>query len=272
MIIKSSINTVNGLIYTAEALPDSFNQIVVICVGYNGFYNYGMFPTIQNELFKHGIASICFNYSHAGIGEDEDVFTDLDRYQKNCRRLEVEDTIEVYQNIKNRFPFKKYSILGHSMGAVVAVFTALKLKYSFKEDINLILLNGLSTLNNKSQEMLEDWKKQGIYLAFNPRTKQHLPLGEEYLAEVLDADNKWNVENALSNLNFNRTLVAHGTADEAVPMWHGVKNYKALMCSNKLFIELPDASHTLNTKHPEVRDSDQLQFFIQHLINWLNQY
>ncbi|MEO6637878.1 MAG: hypothetical protein ABIN25_06355, partial [Ginsengibacter sp.] len=64
-------------------------RLVIIINGHNGFYNYGMFPHIQESLADNNIASYSFNFSHGGVKGDGDYFEDLKKYEKNCMRLEV---------------------------------------------------------------------------------------------------------------------------------------------------------------------------------------
>ncbi|MDQ6761568.1 MAG: hypothetical protein M3015_02945, partial [Bacteroidota bacterium] len=110
--------------------------LVIIINGHNGFYNYGMFPHIQHSLAENSIASYSFNFSHGGVNGDGDYFEDLEKYEKNSMRLEVEDTMCVLHNL-NSGQFKihtKIFLLAHSLGGVPAIFSASKAQ---AENINI---------------------------------------------------------------------------------------------------------------------------------------
>ena len=100
--------------------------LVVIVNGHNGFYAYGMFPYIQDALAEKGISSYSFNFSHGGVKDDEDYFTDLAAYQKNCMRLEQLDLLEVLRNLDGSGIKKPQKggvfLLSHSLGSVPLLF------------------------------------------------------------------------------------------------------------------------------------------------------
>src|SRR5215218_7085283 len=81
----------------------SNSPLVIIINGHNGFYNYGMFPYIQQKLFENSISTYSFNFSHGGVIGDADVFEDLEKYERNCMRLETEDVLGVLHNLSKEF-------------------------------------------------------------------------------------------------------------------------------------------------------------------------
>ncbi len=106
----------------------SSSPLVIIINGHNGFYNYGMFPYLQESLFLNNISSYSFNFSHGGIKGDADYFEDLVNYEKNCMRLEVEDVMCVLHNLYSG-KFEDHAglfLLAHSLGGVPLIFSAKK--------------------------------------------------------------------------------------------------------------------------------------------------
>src|SRR6476619_7660133 len=77
------------------------SNLVIIVNGHNGFYNYGMFPYIQEKLFSGGISSYSFNFSHGGVKGDSDYFEDLQGYEQNCMRLETADVVSIFNEQNN---------------------------------------------------------------------------------------------------------------------------------------------------------------------------
>ena len=272
---KLSFRHLNGIVEGIFFSSKEDAPLVIIINGHNGFYNYGMFPHIQESLALHGISSYSFNFSHGGIKGDSDYFDDLDMYEKNCMRLEVEDTMCVLHNISSE-KLKNHSkifLLAHSLGGVPAIFGASKAQDENITLTGIILISTVKELNFWPLEMLEEWKHDRVYFKKNNRTKQLLPQGEEFLNEVLQSESKWNVEAELKKLR-EPILIIHGENDEAVSVEHGRQKYKWIKDSNKnssLKI-IPGATHTFNTKHPFEETTPQLEEMIHEVVEFIKHF
>lgn len=92
-------------------------SVIVIAHGYKGFKDWGMFPyTAQALSGEHEV--ITFNFSHAGIGEDLQNFTELDKFARNTYQREIKD-MEIllsYLSQHHRFGSLPLFLLGHSRG------------------------------------------------------------------------------------------------------------------------------------------------------------
>jgi pimeloyl-ACP methyl ester carboxylesterase len=251
----------------------STSPLVIIINGHNGFYNYGMFPYIQQKFFEKGITSYSFNFSHGGVIGDADHFEDLEKYEQNCMRLETEDLLCVLQNLKSN-QFKDHSkifLFAHSLGGVPTIFGAKKVAEENIKIDGIILISTVKTLNFWPAEMIKEWAFAGVYYKKNNRTKQELPQGFEFLQEVLNCDKDWNVEQTIQLLNM-PILIIHGEDDEAVPKEHGQSLFSWIKNADKnaqLKI-IPNATHTYNTKHPFDKTSGELEELIKTSIDWIN--
>ena len=267
------INSPNGTLRgNIRELPGA--PLVILLCGHNGFYHFAFFPTLQQHLIENGYSSIAFNYSHCGISGHGDHFDDLKSYEKNCRRLEVEDTqflVLALEQLLQAQPSRTF-ILGHSMGGFNAGFVADRLFIAGIRINGLIFLNALKTLDIRTKEIMEEWKANGVYYRTNGRTKQDLPQGKEFLEETLHSADQWNLEKTISHLRC-PILVAHGSADEAVPFEHGLNIFSWIEDNNEnnTFIGIENGTHTLNTSHVGNRDSEQLQEFCGELVQWLEE-
>lgn len=269
LIFQHTNGNVEGIYLNAG----SRSPLAIIVNGHNGFYNYGMFPYIQQRLFENKISSYSFNFSHGGVIGDADIFEDLEKYEQNCMRLETEDLLCILNNLNKEFKYhSKLFLLAHSLGGVPAIFGA---KKAIKEKINihgLILVSTVKTLNFWPSEMLKEWTATGVYYKRNNRTKQELPQGFEFLQEILKCETEWNVKQAIQSLNI-PILIIHGSADEAVPVEHGELLYKWIEGNNgnvQLRI-IPNATHTFNTKHPFEGSSNELEELIILISEWMRQ-
>lgn len=250
----------------------SDSPLVIIINGHNGFYNYGMFPYIQQELFRNHISTYSFNFSHGGVTGDADVFEELEKYERNCMRLETEDLLSVLRNRDKRFKdHQKIFLFAHSLGGVPALFGAKKaLEEKIKID-GIILACTVKTLNFWPAEMLKEWASAGVYYKKNNRTKQELPQGFEFLQEILSSEKDWNVKQAIRSIPL-PILIVHGANDDAVPVEHGESLFTWIEDTNagaQLKI-IPTATHTFNTKHPFEKTTPELEELIKTSSAWIH--
>lgn len=246
--------------------------LIIVINGHNGFYNYGMFPYIQQSLAVHGVSSYSFNFSHGGIQGDSDYFDDLKRYEKNCMRLEIEDVMCVLHNLTSEKFGQPGSVflLAHSLGGVPEIYSAANAQDENIAINGIILISTVKQLNFWPDEMMEEWKQNKVFYKKNNRTKQLLPQGEEFLSEILKSGTDWNVEKEIKKLKM-PILIVHGDDDEAIPVEHGMKLFEWIKNNNKnASLEIiPGATHTFNTKHPFEGPSPQLEKMLRVVVPFI---
>jgi len=275
MINKIKLELPHGLVVCQHYQAQSAESpLVIISNGSNGFYNYGMFPSLQEGLLKQEISSVTYNFSHGGVEDGLDSFTQLDLYEKNSMRLEVED---LYGIVKNKHIFnvpdnKEIFLMAHSLGGVPTIFTAQRLAKEDSEIKGVILVASVSTLNLYSKEIMENWEREGVWLMKNNRTNQMLPRGSEFLSEVKNADKDWNMQNAMSEFKTNY-LIVNGDKDESVNPQHSIDLVEwAKNAGNKVeHIVIENASHTFNTKHPFETSTPELKQLIKSISHWVHE-
>ena len=248
--------------------------LVIIANGHNGFYNYGMFPYIQQSFLHAGISSYSFNYSHGGVLGDSDYFSDLEKYEQNCIRLEKEDILCAVQNFEagQYSKHNKIFLFTHSLGGAPTIFATKEIELSTFNLAGIILVSTVKTLDFWGKTMIDKWKVTGVYLKKNNRTNQELPLGKEFLDEVINCEDEWSIEKAIKQLH-TPIFILHGEMDEAVPMESSLSLYewsKNNNPKNKLEI-IKDATHTFNTKHPFAGPSVMLNNMIAASICWIQE-
>lgn len=269
--IKAAHGDIEGM-YVTPATEDD-RGIVAITNGHNGFYGYGMFPYIQDKLADAGIASYSYNFSHGGVRNGEDYFSDLAAYEKNCMRLETADLISVLQQIgeiTEADASNRLFLLSHSLGFVPTIFAA---KEALKQGIGIagvISLAAIKTLDVFPEPMMEEWKQKGTYPMKNNRTKQQLPQGPEFLSEILASEGEWNVEGAFRQAPTNYLFI-HGEQDTDVPLAHSSSLHEWArqegFTSELQIIE--GAGHTFNTSHPFACTTPELDKALAAIISWL---
>ena len=269
---KISISHKTGTVDGVYISSGSSSPLVVVVNGHNGFYNYGMFPYLQQQFFENGISSYSCNFSHGGIKGDGDFFEDLAAYEKNCMRLETEDVMAVLQNLSRFGEHDKIFLLAHSLGGVPAVFSAIKASTKNIKIDGMILVSTVKKLNFWPKDMLQEWAVAGVYYKKNNRTKQELPQGFEFLQEIVNADADWNVEHEIKKITC-PVLIVHGEMDEAIPVEHAHSLYDWTKIANphsSLKI-IPNATHTYNTKHPFEGASDEVNELIKTCVKFIKE-
>lgn len=253
---------------------DSNSPLVIITNGHNGFYGYGMFPYIQEQLQARNISSFSYNFSHGGIEGSSDYFTRIDLYEKNCMRLETQDLYEIVKHLPQssiKVPAKnRLILLSHSLGSVPTIFAAKKMLEEGLQIDGIVLIAPTMTLDFWSKNEMEEWEKNGVLLLKNKRTNQELPQGREYLEETKQANGIWSVKEALKKVK-TRFLIIHGDKDEAIPIQEAITinswNKENGNPSELKIIE--NAGHTYNSKHPFQGPSKELNFMIEEVSSWI---
>ena len=267
---KISFTHSNGQIDGIYLNAGENTPLVIIANGHNGFYNYGMFPYIQQSFLQSGISSYSFNYSHGGVLGDSDYFSDLDKYEKNCIRLEKEDIVCAVENLAsdNICKHPEIFLFTHSLGGAPTIFATKELEHSMLKPAGIMLVSSVMTLNFWGETMINKWKETGVFFKKNNRTNQELPLGKEFLEEVLNCDHEWSIEKAIKELK-TPILIIHGDKDEAVPLESSLSLYEWSKNNNpKNELEIiKDATHTFNTKHPFAGTTGALESLIAVTIN-----
>jgi len=248
--------------------------LVVITNGHNGFYSYGMFPFIQEQLQEAGISSYSYNFSHGGVIGDSDYFEDLESYEKNCMRLETLDLVQIVNALKEseiRFTENtELFLFAHSLGGIPTIFGAQQLTEDGKAPTGIILVSTVKTLNFYSPGMIQEWEQSAVLFRKNNRTGQELPHGNEFLQEILSSETTWNVKKALGNIK-SKVLLIHGEDDEAIPLQHSEALHQWATeygLDSELHI-IPGATHTYNTKHPFEGASNEVNEMIERTSNWI---
>ena len=74
---------------------------IVIMHGFKGFKDWGFFPNLASRMIASGYATVCFNFSRNGIGNDLKKFTELDKFAENTYSHELADMETVLEAIKS---------------------------------------------------------------------------------------------------------------------------------------------------------------------------
>ena len=118
-------------VYAPEGVSDPL-PVTVVCHGFKGFKDWGMFPPLCERLAASGRALVTFDYSHNGVGETPGEFSRLDLFEAQTVSRHVDDLGLVFDHLDaGTLPaagplqkHKHYNVLGHSLGGAVAILRA----------------------------------------------------------------------------------------------------------------------------------------------------
>lgn len=232
-------------------------SLIVIAHGYKGFKDWGMFPYTATSLSRESEV-ITFNFSHAGIGEDLESFTELEKFARNTYHRELKD-LEVllsYLSQHPKFGGLPLFLLGHSRGAGVCLVYAL----DHPEEVSgVISWNGVTNLDLFTEEQKLDMKEKGRGYVLNGRTGQQMPLDAIILDDLESQQERYDIIGRMEKGTFPAILI-QGSEDGA----------RLRMGSEQLtsirpdipWVQIPGGNHTFGTVHPFAGTTPQLEHAI----------
>ncbi len=221
----------------------------VMCLhGFKGFMDWGFFPLLALGLNESGIASVRFNTSGSGVGEDLVDFSDLAAFEKDTYTRQLEDVARVRKAIEagelGPLDPDRGVLLGHSRGGGVAVLHASEFDYK-----GLVTWASIDHVVRFDGKTTEAWRKAGYLDIPNTRTGQLMRLGMDVIHDVEQNQDRLNILEAATRVS-TPTLIIHGATDEAVSMACSERLAKAIPGSEIQIIE--GTGHTFGAVHPLV--------------------
>ena len=224
---------------------------IFILHGFKGFYRWGFFPTLAQELAGRGYAAVRFNFSGSGIGPDLENFTDDAAFEANSPGREREDAVQVIRALtEGAYPWiasGPIGLIGHSMGGAVALLLAGGA--SPQEVGALVTWGAVAGFDRFNEEQKQLFREQGWLPIPNGRTGQIHRLGRCWLDEVEAPDTDVDPLKACPQVRA-PTLMLHGSEDASV----GTEEARALAAAlpgevGRLEI-IEGAGHTFGATHP----------------------
>lgn len=229
-------------------------SVIVIAHGYKGFKDWGMFPHVATSLSReHEV--ITFNFSHAGIGEDLETFSELEKFARNTYHRELMD-LEVllsYLSQHPKFGGLPLFLLGHSRGAGDCLIYTL----DHPEEIaGVISWNGITNLDLFTEEQKQDMNEKGRAFVLNGRTGQQMPLDIVILEDLEAQKERYNILQRMENSTFPVVLI-QGDQDGA-HLRIGSEQLISVR-PNIPWIQIARGNHTFGSIHPFAGTTPQLE-------------
>ncbi|WP_419495131.1 alpha/beta hydrolase family protein [Chryseobacterium bernardetii] len=252
LIIKKDILLGNP--ETRNFMADSFymdntekRPLVIFVHGYKGYKDWGAWDLMAEKFAESGFFFVKFNFSHNGTTVDDPLhFADLEAFGNNNYTKELSDLgIVIDSFIKDpHVDSEKIILIGHSRGGGISIIKTFE-----DERINgLITLASVDTLDRfPTGELLENWKREGVYYVLNGRTQQEMPHYYQFYEDYEKNIHRFDVERA-TEMAKAYMLIIHGTEDEAVNVKHA-EHLHILNPNSELFL-IEGGNHTFGAKEP----------------------
>lgn len=222
---------------------------VLILPGFKGFKDFGPFPALGDRLARAGFTSIAVSVSGCGVDRSAE-FSRLDRFARNTISAELADLRAVIAALDaGQFGLPRPSsigLVGHSRGGGVGLVLADQAPRMSA----LVTWAAVGRMNRWTPEEVASWRRDGVAKVLNSRTGQELPLHTDLLDDVEQHAEAFNLAAIAARLQ-TPWLLAHGTADETVPMSEG-EGLAAASAGRAKTLWLVGALHGFGGVHPFV--------------------
>ena len=265
-----------GLPLRGEVLtPDSDHPVpvVVICHGFKGFKNWGMFPALGAALAEAGFAVVQFNFSGSGIGDNMLDFTELDRFAEDTISTQVNDVGDILDALEagalptTNADASRVGVLGHSRGGATALIRA-------HEDQRLrcvVTWAAISHLLRWSERELQAWQERGYMEFLNARTHQRMRMNWDAVADLQDNEDRFDLQACTRGLQVPLLLV-HGAEDLSVRVEEAQELYLAADPARSQLKVIAQTGHTFGAVHPWQGTTPAFEEAVKHSIQWFSSH
>lgn len=249
--IKGSAGKRMLLDVITPVLPGKY-PVIVFCHGFKGFKDFGAFNLVADKMASAGFIFVKFNFSLNGTTLDKPTeFDDLEAFGNNNFSTELNDLgivldwlFEQASENEIEADLNQINIIGHSRGGSVVLLKAAE-DYRIHKVCTWAAVNDLGY--KWTDKIKEEWKQSGVRDVLNGRTQQIMPVKYQLCENYFNNLNRLHIPTLAKNIT-QPTLVIHGSNDEVVPFSQAEQ--LADWIPNSELMNLIDANHTFNSKHP----------------------
>ncbi len=245
--------------------------VLIICHGFTAFKDWGPFPYFGRRFAEHGYASVTFNFSHNGIGENPRKFTEFEKFSKNTIGKELEDLRAVVDAVsegrigEGNLDGAHIGVIGHSRGGAVGILGA-------AEDPRIRAVAAwatVATVHRYSDRQRELWERQGFLPVKMRSSHTRLRFGLDVLRDLEANRERYDLPRAMRRLLV-PVLIVHGDADVSVRPEEAQRLFAAGDPSRTELVLIDHAGHTFGAKHPFTGHHPAVDRLIDMTAQWFS--
>lgn len=228
--------------------------VIIFLHGFKGFKDWGHFNLLAQLFAEAGFVFIKFNFSHNGTTPQQPTeFADREAFANNNFSIELDDLGVVIDALcSNQLPVSPHEIdtrrlylVGHSRGGGIAILKA-------REDERVKKIAVWASVAEFgrywSASILQRWRENGVWNVLNTRTGESMPLYWQLYENYFDNLERLHIPTAMAALQI-PILIAHGTADDAVPYAAATELYN-LNPTHTQLLTIEQGNHVFGASHP----------------------
>ncbi len=265
-----------GDIRWSKGLAESGHKrlpVIIVCHGFKAFKDWGPFPEIGRTFARNGFASIVFNFSHNGIGEEPRKFVEHEKFAVNTFSLEIDDIKTIIDALNNGtfglnfLDERNIFLIGHSRGGAVAIIAG-------KEDARVRGVAAWSTIsrfNRYTDEQKVRWREKGHIQLHSVSEQKLFRISTALLDDIENNADRLDILRNTAQLG-KPLLIVHGTADIPAKFEEAEQIYAVSDKRWTEFVRLEGAGHMYGAKHPYKEESPVLNHVMDVTTHWIQQH
>lgn len=234
---------------------------MIVCIhGFKGFKDWGFWPETARRLCEAGYGAVRFNFSHSGLGEDPERFSETRLFETGTYSREVSDLAELLEALvggrlpaAKRFDLSRVGLVAHSRGSVSALALAAARDSPAR---SVVLWNPVSSVLWWDGQTRGRWRQSGFWEVVNTRTGQRFHMARDLLDDAeANSERLDPVRNASRATAPILAVVAVG--DETLSPDSGRRLARAAKAG--ALREIPSTGHTFGAAHPFEKSGPALE-------------
>lgn len=244
---------------TTDTPPARPVGVLIVCHGFKGYMDYGLFPPLARAAARRGLLVHRFNFSHSGMTRRIETFERPDLFERDTWGKQIADLHTVTRAVaEGRLEGSGLPSVwfGHSRGGVTVTLAAAR---AFDGDApgtpppdGVITASAPVEACSLSEQDRQTLRQHGRLLSPSGRTGQRLFVGKAWLDEIEADPDAFDPALAATRVAC-PALMLHGGADRTVPTSAAIS--LAQRFPHAELEVIGDASHTFDCPNPLAADA-----------------
>jgi len=245
--------------------------LIIICHGFTAHKDWGPFPYFGRFLAERGFTTIVHNFSHNGIGENSNFFTDYERFSRNTPGKELEDIQSILDAVTSGSIGKgvidpgQIGMAGHSRGGGISILSA----GSDARVQAVVAWSTIATFLRFTKHQREEWERTGYLPLRYGSNRTLLRYGISVLRDLEANGERYDLSKGVTRLEV-PTLFLHGGADVIVRPEEAQALYEKSDKTITEFILLEGVGHMYGAEHPFKSTNAALERILDLTATWFH--